>query len=103
MGLRSLSGSTNWIQLPPNASIDISAAWKWGNFCNTKPLREGLFELRMDFGPGYRVYFGREGRAIVILVGGGSKHRQVADIAIALERWKRYKQLKAKNGTDTTL
>ena len=57
----------------------------------------------MDFGPGYRVYFGREGRAIVILVGGGSKHRQVADIAVALERWKRYKQLKAKNGTDTTL
>jgi putative addiction module killer protein len=65
-----------------------------GNFCSTKPLREGLFELRMDFGPGYRVYFGREGRTIIILVGGGSKRRQIADIAVAMERWNRYKKLR---------
>ena len=48
----------------------------------------------MDFGPGYRVYFGREGRAIIILLGGGSKRRQDADIAAAVARWKRYKQTK---------
>ena len=63
-----------------------------GNFGAAKPLREGVFELRMDFGPGYRVYYGREGRTIIILLGGGSKRRQDTDIAAAVERWKRYKQ-----------
>ena len=63
-----------------------------GNFGAAKPLREGVFELRLDFGPGYRVYYGREGRTIIILLGGGSKRRQDADIATAIERWKRYKQ-----------
>jgi len=63
-----------------------------GNFGAAKPLREGVFELRLDFGPGYRVYYGREGRTIIILLGGGSKRRQDADIAAAVERWNRYKQ-----------
>ena len=63
-----------------------------GNFGAAKLLRDGVFELRLDFGPGYRVYFPREGRAIVILLGGGSKRRQGADIAAVLERWKRYRQ-----------
>ena|SRR5438552_9074273 len=65
-----------------------------GNFGSVKPLREGVFELRLDFGPGYRVYFGREGRTLIILLGGGSKRRQDADIAAAVERWNRYKQTK---------
>ncbi len=65
-----------------------------GNFGAAKPLQDGVFELRLDFGPGYRVYYGREGQAIVILLGGGSKRRQDADIAAAVERWKRYKQAK---------
>src|SRR5664280_2862664 len=63
-----------------------------GNFGAAKPLDEGVFELRLDFGPGYRVYYGREGRTIIILLGGGSKRRQDADIAVAVQRWKRYKQ-----------
>ena len=63
-----------------------------GKFGAAKPLRDGVFELRLDFGPGYRVYYGREGRTIIILLGGGSKRRQDADIAAAVERWKRYKQ-----------
>jgi len=63
-----------------------------GNFGAAKSLPDGVFELRLDFGPGYRVYFGREGRAIIILLGGGSKRRQGADIAAVLERWKRYRQ-----------
>ena len=65
-----------------------------GNFGAAKALQEGVFELRLDFGPGYRVYFGRDGKTIIILLGGGSKRRQSADIAIAIERWKRYKQSK---------
>ena len=63
-----------------------------GNFGAAKPLREGVFELRLDFGPGWRVYFGREGRTIIILLGGGSKRRQDADIAAAVQRWRRYRQ-----------
>ena len=63
-----------------------------GNFGAAKSLQEGVFELRLDFGPGYRVYYGREGRTVIILLGGGSKRRQNADIAAAVERWKRYEQ-----------
>src|SRR5881396_1994954 len=66
-----------------------------GNFGSAKPLREGVFELRLDFGPGYRVYFGRDGQTVIVLLGGGSKRRQDADIAAAVERWKRYKQTRA--------
>ncbi len=74
-----------------------------GNFGAAKPLREGVFELRLDFGPGWRVYFGREGRTIIILLGGGSKRQQDADIAAAVVRWQRYKQTerKTQHGTDT--
>ena len=72
-----------------------------GNLSSAKVLREGVFELRLDFGPGYRVYFGRDGKTLIILLGGGSKRRQDADIAAAVERWKRYKQAKAKDGSDT--
>jgi putative addiction module killer protein len=65
-----------------------------GNFGAAKSLGEGVFELRLDFGPGYRVYYGREGRTLIILLGGGSKRRQDADIAAAFARWKHYKQTK---------
>lgn len=63
-----------------------------GNFGAAKPLREGVCELRIDFGPGYRIYYGRDRGTTLILLGGGSKRRQDADIAAAVERWKRYKQ-----------
>jgi len=62
-----------------------------GNFGAAKVLRDGIFELRLNFGPGYRVYYGLDGRTLVILLGGGDKRRQAADIAAAVERWKRYK------------
>ena len=74
-----------------------------GNFGAAKSLQEGVFELRLDFGPGYRVYFGRDGKTIIILLGGGSKRRQSADITTAIERWKRYKQTKADNGPDARI
>jgi putative addiction module killer protein len=66
---------------------------EFGNVGSVKALQEGVFELKMDFGPGYRVYFGRDGKTIIILLGGGSKRRQSTDIAAAIERWKRYKQV----------
>ena len=63
-----------------------------GNFSNVKGVGAGVFENRIDFGPGYRVYFGKDGEAVVILLGGGTKKRQDRDIATAKERWKDYKE-----------
>lgn len=62
-----------------------------GNFGDAKALKEGVYELRLVFGPGYRVYFGMDGKTLVILLGGGDKWKQSADIKAAVERWKRYK------------
>jgi putative addiction module killer protein len=63
-----------------------------GNFSAVKGEGEGIFELRMDFGPGYRIYFGKHGEDIVILLGGGTKKRQQADIQSARALWQEYKQ-----------
>lgn len=65
-----------------------------GNFSNTKSVGAGVHECKINFGPGYRVYFGRDGEQTVILLGGGTKQRQQNDIKVALERWADYKQRK---------
>jgi putative addiction module killer protein len=52
------------------------------------------YEYRIDFGPRYRIYFGKDGDRLVILVGGGTKKRQQEDIQTALARWQDYKQRK---------
>lgn len=65
-----------------------------GSFGNVKGVGAGVSERRIDFGPGYRVYFGRDGEQITILLGGGSKKGQSADIAAAIARWKDYKRRK---------
>jgi putative addiction module killer protein len=65
-----------------------------GNFSSVKGVGGGVFESRIDFGPGLRVYFGKDGAAIVILLGGGTKKRQARDIADARARWQDYKQRK---------
>ncbi len=73
-----------------------------GNFGAAKVVGSGGSELRLDFGPGYRVYFGRDGTKLIILLGGGSKRRQSADIADAIARWRRYQLAKKpKNGPDS--
>lgn len=56
---------------------------------------KGVTELKLDWGPGYRVYFGQEGQTLVILLGGGTKKRQSEDIAAAKARWAEYKGRKA--------
>lgn len=63
-----------------------------GNFGDCKPLQEGVRELRIDWGPGYRVYFAMAGRACVLLLCGGDKRKQSADIQRAIEFWKDYQQ-----------
>jgi len=65
-----------------------------GNFSNAKSVGAGVYQCKINFGPGYRVYFGKEGEQIVILLGGGTKQRQQNDINLALERWEHYKQRK---------
>ena len=47
-----------------------------GNFSNVKGVGSGVYECRIDFGPGYRIYFGKDGTRIVVLLGGGTKQRQ---------------------------
>lgn len=63
-----------------------------GNFSNVRGVGAGVYELKIDFGPGYRVYFGKAGAQVVILLAGGSKKRQAADIAAARAAWAEYKQ-----------
>lgn len=62
-----------------------------GNFSNVAPVGQGLSECKIDFGPGYRVYFGKDGDTLVILFGGGTKKRQTKNITDAKEHWKNYK------------
>lgn len=50
-----------------------------GNLSNTKSVGAGVFECRIHFGPGYRIYFGKDGDSLIILVGGGTKKRQQQD------------------------
>ena len=65
-----------------------------GNFSNVKSVGSGVFEYKVDFGPGFRIYFGRDGDSLVILIGGGTKKRQPRDIAMAKECWAAYKRRK---------
>ena len=82
---------------------DQAAAWitiaidrlSEGNASNAKALGEGVSELRINRGPGYRIYFGWDGKVLVILLGGGTKKRQQNDIANALRHWRSYKARKA--------
>ena len=61
-----------------------------GLFGDCKPVGSGVWELRIDFGPGYRVYFARAGANIVLLLCGGDKRRQDEDIARAKIYWATY-------------
>jgi putative addiction module killer protein len=65
-----------------------------GNLSAIKAVGEGVQEARIDFGPGYRVYFGWDGEQLTILLGGGTKKRQQADISAAKLLWREYKERK---------
>jgi putative addiction module killer protein len=65
-----------------------------GNFSNVESVGSGVFEYKLDFGPGYRIYFGKDSDTMVILLGGGTKKRQARDISAALANWQDYKRRK---------
>lgn len=65
-----------------------------GNLSGVKAVGGGVLERRIDWGPGYRVYFGRDGSALTILLAGGTKQQQQRDIAEAQRRWADYRRSK---------
>ena len=69
---------------------------EFGNFGDSKPVGKGVRELRIDFGPGYRVYYGIDEGRIVLLLGGGTKRGQSRDIRTAIDRWTTYQKRKRK-------
>ena len=88
-------------RLNREAAAKVTAALvriRQGNLSNAKGVGSGVYEYRIDFGPGYRIYFGKDGDRLVILVGGGTKKRQQEDIKTALARWQDYKQRKEAGG-----
>ncbi len=84
-------------RLDPRAAAKVTVALvrlAQGNLSNVKGVGRGVSEYRIDFGPGYRIYFGRDDDTLVILLAGGTKKRQRQDIAAAQARWQDYKRRK---------
>ena len=63
-----------------------------GNFGDCRSVGEGVFEMRIHYGPGYRVYYARDGATVYLLLIGGDKNSQPRDIAAAHDLWKRFKK-----------
>ncbi len=81
--------------LEPVARAKVTRAivrMEQGNLANVKSVGEGVLEYRINFGPGYRVYFGRDGDVLIVLLTGGTKKRQQRDIDAAHDYWRDYKQ-----------
>ena len=87
-----------WFErLPAPAAAKVSTALyriELGNLSSVKNLGGGIYESRINFGAGYRVYFGKDGNALIILLGGGTKKRQQSDIEAVRSLWGDYKQRK---------
>jgi putative addiction module killer protein len=74
----------NDLNAPAAAKVAIAITrLAQGNLSNAKSVGGGIQEYRIDFGPGYRIYFGRDGERLVVLLGGGTKKRQSDDIRSA--------------------
>ena len=85
--------------LDPRAASKVTTAllrMEQGNFSNVRGVGSGVYEYVIDYGPGYRVYFGRDGEKLVILLGGGTKKRQQKDIDKVHRYWNDYKKRKKK-------
>ena len=89
---------TKWLRkLNVQAAAKVASALERiadGNLSNVKTVGHGVLEYRIDFGPGYRIYFGRDGDRLVILLAGGTKKRQRKDILQARANWEDYRNRK---------
>lgn len=89
---------SDWFNsLDTNAAIKVQTAVErmgLGNFSQVKALKGGLFERWVDSGPGYRIYYGKDGLDSIILLNGGTKERQAEDIQRAQTLWAEYKRRK---------
>ena len=74
--------------------LNVAAAVKVATAVHRMEQGAGVYEYRIDFGPGYRIYFGKDGDRLVILLAGGTKKRQDADISTATAHWRDYKRRK---------
>lgn len=86
-----------FLRLHGPAAAKVTAALERitrGNFSNAKAVGSGVSEYKIDFGPGYRIYFGKDGDTLVILLAGGSKKGQSEDIQAAQSYWADYKTRK---------
>ena len=101
---RGISPFARWFDhLNARAAAKITTAvsrMEQGNLPNAKGVGGGVFENRIDFGPGYRVYFGRDGEALIVLLGGGTKVRQPRDIETARNLWREYQRRRRQEGSD---
>lgn len=93
---RGRSPYAGWFdRLDARAAVKVATAllrMERGNLSNARSVGTGVFECRIDFGPGYRIYFGRDGDARIVLLGGGTKARQQRDIETAGSRWREYRR-----------
>jgi putative addiction module killer protein len=81
------------LEATARAKVTVAIArLEQGNTSNVKGVGEGVLEYRIDWGPGYRVYVGRDGTTLVILLTGGTKKRQARDIETAIALWADYKR-----------
>ena len=98
LGNNGQSSFANWFEkLNSEAAAKITTALyrlEQGNFSRVEGVGEGVFEYKIDFGPGYRIYFGKDGKELIILLCGGNKKRQTKDIKLAKQKWTAYKQHK---------
>ena len=95
---KGISPYAKWFdRLNATAAVKVATAvhrMEQGNFSNVKGVGAGVYEYRIDFGPGYRIYFGKDGDRVVILLAGGAKKRQDADVTTAKAHWRDYKRRK---------